>query len=244
MKIEQWQENWNVLGKDDPLWVVLTDPSKKGGRWEPSEFFASGIQEIEAVLADIEQLDGSFGRGRALDFGCGVGRLSQALADHFDEVHGVDISPSMIGHAERFNQHPGKCHFHLNGCDNLKIFSDDHFDFIYSNITLQHIEGRFAKQYIREFIRVLKPGGLAVFQVVKPGWLRALVPDAMVMLWRRIKHKDRPFIGMFGIADGEIAELLRASGATVLRLDRMGTGMSRWLQRRYFVTKAPTSRSA
>ena len=35
-------------------------------------------------------------RRSALDFGCGIGRLSQALAEHFDQVYGVDISPKMI----------------------------------------------------------------------------------------------------------------------------------------------------
>jgi ubiquinone/menaquinone biosynthesis C-methylase UbiE len=237
MNLDEWQKNWNALGEDDPLWVVLTDPAKKGGRWEPAEFFNEGTREIESVLSDIARLGHRLQRGRALDFGCGVGRLSQALSAHFEAVHGVDISPSMLRHANRFNRFPGKCAYHLNSEDDLRLFPENHFDFVYSSITLQHIEPRFAKGYIRDFIRVVKPGGLVVFQALKPAFWRGLAPEPLVRLWRRIKFKGRPFIGMFGIRDAEMAELLRNAGAITLRAESSLHETTRWTNRRYFLTK-------
>src|SRR5687767_9352221 len=145
MNLREWQDNWDALGKDDPLWVILTDPTKKGGRWEPKDFFAAGETEINNLIADLKKTGHSFEPGVALDFGCGVGRLTQALASHFETVHGIDISPSMIEHANRFNRFPGRVLYHVNGSNRLETFADNSIDFIYSTIVLQHIEPRFSK---------------------------------------------------------------------------------------------------
>ncbi len=237
MDLAAWRKNWDQLGKDDPLWVVLTDPSKKGGRWNPEEFFALGIEEIQRTLAELEQLQLKLKYGRALDFGCGVGRLSQALAEHFSEVQGVDISPSMIGHARRFNRYPNKCTYHINSEIGLPTFPTDHFDFIYTNITLQHIEPQFAKGYIRDFVRVLKPGGLAMFQVLRPTFVRRLIPDFAASTWRRIKSRGGPVIGMFGLSSRELRFLLAGSGASTLNVKCQHTQSGRWTSCRYIVTK-------
>jgi SAM-dependent methyltransferase len=45
------------------------------------------------------------------------------------------------------------------------LFHDDFFDFIYTNIVLQHMRPEYSKAYLKEFLRVLSPGGLLVFQL-------------------------------------------------------------------------------
>ena len=76
MNLTTLQKHWDELGKDDPFWAVLSDPSKTGGRWEPKEFFQTGVTEIASLLEEIAGLNVPFHRGRALDFGCGVGQRS------------------------------------------------------------------------------------------------------------------------------------------------------------------------
>ncbi len=93
------EKNWNEFGKRDPLWAILTDESKRNGKWDPVEFFVSGEREISKVLQHAAGLKPAFARGKALDFGCGVGRLTQALCRHFEECHGVDIAESMVEQA-------------------------------------------------------------------------------------------------------------------------------------------------
>jgi SAM-dependent methyltransferase len=237
MELKDWQQNWNELGKDDPLWVVFSDPSKKGGRWDPKDFFEAGRNEIRSVLAELEKLNVKLSCGRALDFGCGVGRVSQALSHHFDEVHGVDISPSMVGHANGFNQFPGRCTYHINAENSLPMFPANHFDFVYSVIVLQHIEPRFAKNYMREFFRVVKPGGTVVFQILQPVFWRGLVPDFAVTAWRRLKHGGKPFIGMFGIPEKEIAALLDECGVKTLQVKPLFCDTPRYLSFQYVVSK-------
>jgi SAM-dependent methyltransferase len=165
MEIERLKSNWEAFGSDDPLWAVLTEPSARGGRWDLNEFLARGEQEVAEALDELERLGVSPAHGRALDFGCGVGRLTQALADRFERCDGVDIAASMIAEARRINRHGARVHYHVNDAPDLELFPSDTFDFVLSFIVLQHMEPRYATGYIAEFVRVLKPGGVALFQV-------------------------------------------------------------------------------
>ena len=235
---EYWQKNWDSLGKDDPLWVVLTDDSKKGERWDREEFFATGRKEIGEVLEHVRELEIPLGKERALDFGCGVGRLSSALAEHFEEVHGVDISPSMIEHANRLNRHPGRCHFAVNSRPDLSRFSDGSFDFIYTALVLQHIAPEFSRKYMAEFLRLLKPGGVIVFQWVSATLPRRVVPRFLQDVWRRIKHRGKPFICMFAVPEREVLEIINRGGGTLLRHDRTPYTW-KWISHRVFVQKKP-----
>src|SRR3989338_957648 len=96
MKLHETGTNWDILGKEDPLFAVLTFKDKRGGKWNKQEFFETGKKEVKGTLEYVRKLNVALTFGKALDFGCGVGRLTQALAQYFEEVHGVDIAPSMI----------------------------------------------------------------------------------------------------------------------------------------------------
>lgn len=165
MSFDRSDEVWNELGEVDPFWAVLSDPAKRGGKWDPGEFFLSGRREIDEALISAKRIHPALYTGVALDFGCGLGRLTQPLATHFREVHGVDAAASMIAAARQYDQPGGVCNFHVNPRDDLKIFPDNKFDFIYSRIVLQHIPPEATKRYLAEFLRVLKPGGLLMFQL-------------------------------------------------------------------------------
>jgi SAM-dependent methyltransferase len=146
-------------------------------------------------LRYVDALSFPLRRGRALDFGCGVGRLTQALSRRFHQCDGVDIAPSMIKLARKYVRpwrrlwsEVGRllsgrpqwadcwagvvrvlkgpnCRFVLNASNDLALFGDDTFDFIYSSLVLQHMKPEYSQNYIKEFLRVLAPGGLAVFQI-------------------------------------------------------------------------------
>src|SRR2546423_14230350 len=103
MKLKSLQEAWDEAGRDDPLWSVLSQSGKRRNRWDLEDFMQTGVDEIDALIAYLSGLGLPLPRARALDFGCGPGRLTQALARHVTEVDGVDISASMIELANRLN---------------------------------------------------------------------------------------------------------------------------------------------
>ncbi len=164
--LDRLRRVWQTLGREDPLWAVLSHADKRGGRWEPAEFFATGRAEIDTHMQFLASRNWSDGRALALDFGCGAGRLSRALAAHFARVIGVDLSASMIETARALNADVANVEFHENPSPRLDGIADASVDLVYSNMTLQHIPARLAAGYVAEFFRVLAPGGIAVFQFV------------------------------------------------------------------------------
>jgi SAM-dependent methyltransferase len=165
VKLEELKKDWDALGRIDPMWAVLTHEDRRNRGWDAESFLANGREEIAGVMRDLERLGRPARRGRCLDFGCGVGRLTQALAEHFERSDGVDIAPSMLEEARKLNRHGARCVFHLNDTDDLGLFENGTFDFVYSNIVLQHVGPAAAKAYIREFLRVLVPTGVVMFQL-------------------------------------------------------------------------------
>ena len=165
MHLKDLQRHWHEFGRRDPLWAILTLPDKRNAGWRQEEFFQTGRDEIAAVLAHVVRLGLSRPVRRALDFGCGVGRLTQALCEQVGAACGVDIAPSMIEQARRYNGHGARCEYALNDADDLRQFADGAFDFVYSSRVLQHMRPEYSTRYIAEFLRVLAPGGVAVFQI-------------------------------------------------------------------------------
>ena len=162
--LEQLRSDWDALAKRDALWAILTDGDRSDGGWDVGDFFATGEIEVATVmgyLSEVECLPDA--EGAALDFGCGVGRLTQALARRFAASVGVDISEEMIRRAEELNQY-AHCTYMTSVTERL-LFADESFAFVYSNIVLQHMPRRLAVGYLQEFVRVLEPGGVLVFGV-------------------------------------------------------------------------------
>jgi SAM-dependent methyltransferase len=243
MKLEDVQANWNKFGETDPLWGILAWPDKSENRWQVDAFFETGVEEIEAVLAYTQGLGLAIEYGTALDFGCAVGRLSQALARHFKTVHGVDISSAMIERAREYNQFGERCVYHLNLTDDLRLFPDRSFDFIYSNITLQHMPPRFAAAYIQEFLRLLAPDGTLIFQIPdspKRMIRRLFQPLRPTRLWRsyqKWRYGDQPVMDMYGTPRAQIEQLVKAHGGNLVDVQADESADAAWISYRYCVTK-------
>jgi SAM-dependent methyltransferase len=157
--------NWEALGDTDPLFGVLSDPAKYGGKWDVDEFFASGRAHVQKLWRTLDDARATCARGACLDFGCGVGRLTFALAESFARTVGVDVARPMIAAARRYQRPHDGCEFVVNDAPDLKQFPNATFDLVHSCLALQHIPAEVSLQYIREFFRVCRPGGLIVFQL-------------------------------------------------------------------------------
>jgi SAM-dependent methyltransferase len=182
--LENSRTFWDGHAQRDPLWAIISDSDKKDGKWDLRRFFQTGIAEISSLFYELDSRRVPMRRRSALDFGCGVGRLTQALAPHFERVVGVDISPAMVELARGLNRFPREVSYVCNLAPDLHVFGDAEFDFVVSHIVLQHVRPEITLLYLDEFFRVLAPGGILVFQLpshTRPPDDRAPTPSAKVM---------------------------------------------------------------
>lgn len=104
---------------------------------------------------------------RALDLGCGVGRIVTQLAPRFGEVHGVDVSDEMLRHAKERHASLTNVHFHRIGGKDLREFPDSHFQMMWSYSVLYHMPRELFYGYLKELGRVMAPGGRMIFQLAQ-----------------------------------------------------------------------------
>jgi ubiquinone/menaquinone biosynthesis C-methylase UbiE len=232
MRLWLTRRHWNLLARTDPLWAVLTEPDRRGNRWKIDEFFATGQENVTTVLQWMRAADTAWQpRGRALDFGCGVGRLTQALAPHFDEVVGCDLSADMIALARRHSRFDiAHVRFVENTHADLRLFPDGSFDFVLSLITLQHVAPEYTRRYLAEFVRILAPGGVLAVQL-PDRWLRP--PAGRRFSWwpgtllRRALPRIKqwlvlePTMEMHMLPRAEVEAILREAGAELLAVQPM-----------------------
>lgn len=226
MRLSGLRRHWNEYGRSDPLWAILTAPDKKGNRWSVDEFLQTGRDEIDALIRYLDDCGLKTPRRRALDFGCGAGRLTHALADRFDEVIGIDIAPSMIDLARRLHANASNLEFRVNASRRLESIASDSMDLVYTRLVLQHIPPRYVRGYLAEFVRVLTPGGVLVFQLpsenalpvkVEGRGLKRMLPLPVISIIRAARRlREFPRMEMHGLARREVERLLADLGAPVV----------------------------
>ena len=178
----RYREDWNELARREPYYAVLTDPRFLRANLDDAarrEFFATGARDVEQLFATIGR---SFAPRIALDFGCGVGRLTIPLAGRVARVVGCDVSPEMLAEA-RVNA-PANARF----VTKLDEVEGEQFDLILSLIVFQHIPVREGIEILQRLMRMLAPGGVAAihFPLRRPG-------GALRRLARRVRG-SLPFV--------------------------------------------------
>ncbi|MEW5991524.1 MAG: class I SAM-dependent methyltransferase [Chloroflexota bacterium] len=239
-------DRWNELGETDPLWSVLTEADKTGGRWSEDDFLTSGHIEVQGLMEDLAAAGLSPAREVVLDFGCGVGRLTQALTAHFDRAIGVDVAPSMIEWARQMDRTGGRASFVLNRSNRLEGVPPDSVDLVYSNMVLQHVSPALSRGYVAEFLRVLRPGGIAVFQLPsRPKrargylklWLKRMPRPLLAALLQATRAGRGVPIDMHGVPRTAVEATVRAAGGEVVGVIENDAAGPDWTSWRYTVRK-------
>src|SRR5690349_10764378 len=143
MMFDDTNRDWEKLAKHEPYFAVITsDKFRSANLTQESkeEFFAGGLKHIHRVLEEVrEHIDPSFSVKRALDFGCGVGRVVIPLANIAQEVTGVDVSDSMLKEARKNCEARSIKNVVLAKSDDNLSLLDGKYDFIHSHLVFQHI---------------------------------------------------------------------------------------------------------
>ncbi len=161
--VEQMRADWNARATEDANYYVAF------GRRDQDEdgFDATGDEIVHGLKWELRRFpEGNLRSGRALEIGCGPGRLLKPMSALFGEIHGVDISDQMVERARVRLQGIPHAHVHVAPRSNLDMFADESFDFVYSYAVFQHIPSReVVLGYLAEARRVLRDGGLIRCQI-------------------------------------------------------------------------------
>ena len=152
---------WERFGRDEPYFGVLAHEKFSPGKIEQNrdEFFASGEGAVAQIIGQCEKHFGKLGRGRALDHGCGVGRLTFAFARQFDNVVALDVSPSMLAEARDNARRFGLSNVAFELSDDWLSKAGGTFDFVNSHMVLQHVPVRRGLRIVERLLEKLDPGG-------------------------------------------------------------------------------------
>ena len=177
---------WDKLGRADPYFGVLADPAFRTSELTAAArdaFFEQGERDVREVVDTMRQLTGGeFRPSRALDFGCGVGRLTIPLARVAEQVVAVDASSAMLDEARANCSRAGLTNVTFALSTPGLPGADGPFDFIYSYIVFQHIPPRLGYGLLDAMLDRLAPqaGGMLHFTFARQ--------STMV---RRIVHRLR-----------------------------------------------------
>lgn len=228
-------DNWRLWGEREPYYGVLADPRFRTDSIEANRqiFFESGQAFVGHWLAELERCFGALPRGRALDFGCGVGRLTIPLSDHFDTVVGIDISEGMLDEARRNSA--GRNIAYALSDDELSQ-AEGTFDLVTSVIVLQHIPVPRGMAILSRLLSRVGPGGGCLVQLSTArnhGWWRELryrirhrFPggQAIMNLLER-RAADTPVMEMNEYSLSDVLALFRKHGfdEMLVRYERHGS---------------------
>ena len=221
------ERTWEHFGKTNPYFAVSTFDKFKNEHLDESalrEFFDSGEAFIERVWKEIEtNFETDFLPQKALDFGCGVGRLTLAMAKRCGQVTGIDISEKMLelarNNVDRMNLE--NVNFVKSEVDCAKDIGE--FDFIQSFIVLQHIKPKIGEAIFFKIVKMLAQNGIGVVHFTYSNLKSSLAQKIRVKLYRDfpltyklrnfiLKKENNPFMPIYLYDVNRLLNILQENG--------------------------------
>ena len=145
------RDYWDARAQENAAFYVDTTCDYDAPDME--QFFETGNEVVREALLDAPVQPAV--RVRALEIGPGLGRICRALAPHFDQVVGLDVSAEMVRQARELVDDPNVT-FEVGDGITLQPVQDASVDFVVTFTVLQHLPDRSAiVGYLREAARVL-----------------------------------------------------------------------------------------
>ena len=151
---------WDERARENALFFV----DSRLAHESPDEqaFWDGGPEALDILFGDV-----GFAPSRddtVVEIGCGVGRLTRALAGRVGHVIGTDISSEMIKRAQEWNAEIDNIDWVHGDGQTLQPLDGGSVDGCLTHVVLQHIpDPEVIRGYLRDMGRVLRPGGWALF---------------------------------------------------------------------------------
>jgi SAM-dependent methyltransferase len=188
MPLDASRRFWDDKARENAYWYVSSYGPYEGR--DLTEFWASG-PKIWRELCD------SIGyRPRASDvvveIGCGVGRLTRAIAADVARVEAFDLSREMLAIARQADL--GNVRFHHGDGVSLRPLTAGTADCVLAYCVFQHLPSTAVLGgYLAEMLRVARPGATIAFTLTRPTWTTPLRPLLRVRQWvREPLRRDGP----------------------------------------------------
>lgn len=151
------RRSWDRSAREMPREATATPDARD---WPT--YWSSGERDVERLLGFATGCV-TFGRRRAVDLGCGLGRLTRPLASRFAEVIGLDIAPEMLQIATAQASLPNVRFVLIRRMGRLPVPTRS-TDFAIAWTVFRHMPKAWYRDYLRELHRILVPGGCLVFE--------------------------------------------------------------------------------
>lgn len=227
--------DWRIWGDTDPYYGVAAIPEFRRDKVDVGRFLDTGEAYLRVRLPMLERQLGSVARHRALDFGCGVGRITLPLAGYFEDVTGLDVSPGMLQEARALSLSRGIYNVRFLNSDDHLSEVEGRFDFVHSYIVLQHIPTTRGLRLIAALLDRVAINGLVSlhFSVDRGDTLvrallyraRTQLPGVQAIIHRlRGKKGSEPMMQMNEYPPAKILTMLHyhGFGRTIIDVERHG----------------------
>ena len=179
------REFWEAKARENAYWYVSSFGPYEGR--DLAEFWTAGRK----IWNDLKTALG-YTPSRAdtvVEIGCGVGRLTRAIAPEVGHVHAFDLSEQMLSIA-RSCPFPNVT-FHRGDGQSLRPLGDHCAPLVLAYCVFQHLPSeRVLASYLGEMARVARPSGMLAFTLTPRTWHDHLTP--LLRLRRWVKERVRP----------------------------------------------------
>jgi len=141
--------------------------------------FQIGKNQLTSLIKSYEQITKkSINRGKALDFGCGFGKMTNPLCEIFKRVIGIDISEDVIRVAKNINQFPTKCEYYNNKNGRIS-FGDNIFDLILCFNILHMLELKDVEICLSDCFRSINKQGVVILNIGNQKNIDYIIPKTV-----------------------------------------------------------------
>jgi MPBQ/MSBQ methyltransferase len=165
--VGQEYDSWTDEGVLEYYWgehihLGYYTPEERAAGYKKKDFIGAKHDFVEQMLQWSGAKAGS-GPAKILDVGCGIGGTSRILAASFPDakVTGITLSPKQVNRGTQLAQERGLPNVDFQVMNALHMdFPDDTFDLVWACESGEHMPDK--ESYVKEMVRVLKPGGTLV----------------------------------------------------------------------------------
>jgi SAM-dependent methyltransferase len=147
------------VGREESYWDAYVRRLRSSGRLAAQPYVGSDWRNEAGFLAVLRQY--ARPEQRALEIGCGGGRITATAAALFAHVHAADVSEEMLGECRAATTARNVSFHKLDGFT-LKEFGDQSLDHVFAHDVFVQLSSVEVYPYLAEMVRVLRPGGLGV----------------------------------------------------------------------------------